>query len=91
MYCTARNQDAKWMTSYYPLGEVLIDHLKMLDPARQPEILDRIQREEEQALLAKERSVEAGHRESREQLKDSLLDQLPKAGFPSLVPDGWRH
>lgn len=90
-HCTSKGRDAKFMTAYYPLGEVLIDHLKSWDPERQPEILDRIRREEAEALKALDREHEAGHREAGQQLKDGLLDQLPKAGFPSLVPDGWRH
>lgn len=88
--CTTKNIDCKVMTAYFPLGEVLIDHLKKIDPARR-EQRERVHAEEQKALAAKHRDEEAGHRESREQLKDAFLDQLPKAGFPSLTPDGWYH
>ena len=88
--CMAANKDARWRAAYFPLGERLLDHLKMLDPERQ-DIRERVAREEAASLLAKDRLNNANHREAREQLKDGLLDQLPIAGFPSLTPDGWRH
>ncbi|HYE80378.1 MAG TPA: hypothetical protein VEI97_20565 [bacterium] len=89
-YCLSRNVDARFMTSFYPLGEVLIDHLKKIDPERR-EQRERVLREEAKALSVKELAEAADAREGAAQFKDSLLDQLPKAGFPSLVPDAWRH
>lgn len=89
-HCMGKNRDARWSAAWFPLGEVLIDHLKRIDPLR-ADILERVRQEEEEVLLAKERAYASADREAAAQLKDGLLDQIPKAGFPSLVPDGWRH
>lgn len=85
--CQLRNIDASVVTAYFPLGEKLIDHLRkcLMDPA------ERIRREEWDTDRQRRWADEAQDRERREGLKDALLDQLPKAGFPSLVPDAWRH
>lgn len=89
-HCMRRNRDARWAIAWFPLGEILIDHLQRIDPLR-ADILERIRREEAEAHQVKERTYAAQDREAAAQFKDHLIDQLPKAGFPSLVPDGWRH
>jgi hypothetical protein len=88
--CMARGHDSRWMAAFYPLGEVLIDHLKKIDPLRR-EQLERVQAEERAAMKAKERESDALARETAHQFGDSLRDQMPKAGFPSLTLDSWRH
>jgi hypothetical protein len=90
-YCISRNIEARYMTSYYPLGEVLIDHLRKIDPEAQAGLRDRIASEEAREERERRWVEESASLESKEQLKDAFLDQLPTAGFPSLVPDGWRH
>ncbi len=89
--CLRRNIDARFMTSYYPLGEVLIDHLRRIDPEAQAGLKDRILSEEAREERLRRHSAEAQDREGAAQFKDALLDQIPTAGFPSLTLDAWRH
>jgi hypothetical protein len=88
--CTAQGIDAAYKAAWWPLGECLLDELKKLDPER-VDTVARIRASDSAAATAKRLDEEAAHREGAAQLKDAFLDQLPKAGFPSLVPDGWRH
>lgn len=89
-HCASQRHDVSLLGGYFPLDEVLLDHLKLIDPER-GDLPERVAREEAAALRATRLQEEAGQREASAQLKDALLDQLPTAGFPSLVPDGWHH
>lgn len=88
--CTRKGRDGKFWGAYFPLGECLIDHLRLCSPEGQDQIA-RVRRESEAGETLKRRAAESQAREGAAQFGDALRDQLPKAGFPSLVPDSWRH
>ncbi len=75
---------------FFPLDDLLIEHLKMMDPTRVDQ-LRRVRDESARQEWLKSSEEAALHREAAMQYKDALLEQMPKAGFPSLTPHGWHH
>jgi hypothetical protein len=88
--CKLKGKKNGFIGGYFPLDDQLIEHLKMMDPTRSDQ-LRRVRAETEYANWLKKVQEESVHREAAAQYKDALLDQLPKAGFPSLTPDKWYH
>lgn len=84
------NKKEGFIGGYFPLDDQLIEHLKMMDSTRWDQ-LSRVKKEFEHADWLRKVAEDSVHREAAAQYKDALLDQLPKAGFPSLTPDKWYH
>lgn len=79
-WCLEHGRDTRLMACYFPLGEVLIDHLKKIDPER-----DGIRRQRDEADLANARKLAREERAADSELRDSLfdaaVDQIPKWGY----------
>lgn len=89
-HCASKGKDVRVPVAYYPLdGWALIDYLKTIDPERTTP--SNIQRADARLAAKKRLDEEALARERFWGMRDALIDQLPKAGHPSLVPDAWRH
>ncbi len=70
----------EFTTAFFPLGELLVDHLKKGDPSRADQ-LRRVREETGKAEWLKtcdERSLE---KEIGEQFRDTLIDQIPAAHY----------
>lgn len=88
--CRRAHSDARIMGGWFPLGEVLIEHLKKCDPERVDQ-RRRVAAESDSAWHLKQLLEASQRREIAAQYGDALRDQMPKAGFPSLTLDAWRH
>lgn len=88
--CKLKGKKEGFVGGFFPLDDQLIEHLKMMDPTRSDQ-LRRVRAESDKADWLRKVAEDSVHREAAAQYKDALLDQLPKAGFPSLTPDKWYH
>jgi hypothetical protein len=80
LYCRSRNRDTTFMAVYFPLGEVLIDHLKKIDPERDG--VQRQIRDVEMANAARQKAIDKAAEDTRyDLLKDAILQQLPSVGY----------
>jgi hypothetical protein len=86
--CRRNGSDARHMAAYFPLGDALLAHLRSISPLLANQ---RHRVAQEEALLQRRKrwEEEAEQRELAAQLKDAAIEQLPKAGFPSLTPSSW--
>jgi Zn finger protein HypA/HybF involved in hydrogenase expression len=89
--CKSKGLDARVKAAWYPLDGRLIDFLKSIDPQSDHNLRDRVAAEDTAVIRDKRLVEEAQDRENRAQLYDAALEQLPKAGFPSLVSHNWHH
>lgn len=86
--CASGKRDESFAGGFFPLDDLFIEHLKMSDPTRFDQ-LRRVRAETERAEWLQACEHASGQREGAAQYKDALLEQLPKAGFPSLTPHKW--
>lgn len=69
-----------FITGFFPLGESLIDHLKMSDPTRVDQ-LRRVRAETSRAEWLKTSADTSFKNEVGESFRDSLIDQIPSFAF----------
>ena len=72
---------------YWPLGEGLLTYLCELDPQRQG---GRATKKVDKANADMQARLTRAA-DFRDAFRDALLEQMPKAGVPSLTLDSWRH
>lgn len=81
-YCRMKGRDGRWRAAYYPLGDLLLDHLKKIDPTRRfrEELTKAADRKNKAIMAAKEREasniIEASTKENWTQLV-----QIQSVGF----------
>lgn len=90
--CIRAGFDGKYKAAFFPLDELFLDYIK----ARTPSYSGTFVADEQQKLAEKANAYKDYQQEriidhGRDALKDAFLDQFPKAGFPSLTLDAWRH
>jgi hypothetical protein len=78
--CAAKGRDSHVMAAFYPLGEVLLDHLRKIDPER-----DGVRRQARDIDLANDARQASLARAADGALHDGLIDaameQFPRVGY----------
>lgn len=84
--CRRAGRDGRFRASFWPLSESLLTHLRRIDPERDglQRMLRELNDEDYSRQWWDERRFSIDNYYA---LRDGLLEQLPKAGFPSLTPD----
>ena len=80
--CARDGRDAKWVMGYYPLGEVLLQHLRRIDPRRggTKDVVAELDRRNRARLRAKEKELSTL---SEDVLKDRFTElfDIHSVGF----------
>jgi hypothetical protein len=81
-HCQFKGRDGRYKAAYFPLNDILLEHLRKIDPERGG--IERVTAEADQALVQRERSIE---RNTKNQIEAGIKEdirrvlQIPQVGY----------